>query len=290
MPWTLTSLVPRHFMLALLALVLGLSSLSQAQTLSDTEPSFDWQAVKQPLNEALNYCYLGVAGNTGTRIAAAVDVVKMTCHTKLANQAMYKFASSSKESSKGITVSDDVAQRVIKQPQSRHFSTLKRVVLKDAFAPITEAHELLNRTAVYAATKIRRITDATDRERRKVLDQLAQVAQVAQLVQLAQHFDAVSWIADASPTGNADQAYWDYYGDCEHWNVVLASAEPESSAAMSVRGNWRVFPYREVSNFVAAKLNGLSSNLQHFTRYCLKQIEPDFLKLEFDLVEDYDCI
>ena len=269
MPQSQKSFFPRQLLLALLTLVLGMSSLSKAQA-RVIEAPIDWQTVRQPLNHALNYCYLGAAGNTGTRVASAVDVINVAW----TNQSFFKYDSFAIEIP---TSNHDALQLDPKQRQASEFSELKRVFLNRSLASITKAKDLLGRTAAYASNEVREITDATHAQSQSLLNQWVDIA----------GFKAA---ADFLPSRVADKAYWDYYGDCEHWNVVLTPVETASSVETASPRNWRVFPFRTVSDFVTAKLNSLTSNLRHFTKFCLKQVEPEFLRLEFDSVEEHDCI
>ena len=172
MPRSLISFVPRRFIFALLALVLGFSSLCEAQArpvIEQHEQPNGWQVVRRPLNEALNYCYLGMAGTTGTRVATAADVINVTCRTKLANQTFFEFALLPTE----ITLPNNPSQLVPNQRQALQQASLEKVFLNRSLASITQAKEQFNQTAVYLATGIRKVTNATHRESQKVLTQLA---------------------------------------------------------------------------------------------------------------------
>lgn len=253
------------------------------------------QSVAERFDHVIQQCRLGMGGARGSQLVCAVELLEQLRESGVAGVL-------APAKNWGFPAECYVLKRqtVVSSEQERHpLGQTKITVLEQANRGLRQ-RVAIKETVVRIGESVYRRAEPLVQTARRGWDGLMKLTAAAHRSAVANHPFEVQTATQVQPaTENLVMdskfeskldSYWENYSACDRWEVTLQSSRTTGSAATPQRSEVDMFKscWRELFNSAQAKLNWLTSKVRHLTDACLKSIEPQYLILDFECVENLD--
>ena len=265
------------------------------------------QSVAERFDQVIQQCRLGMGGARGSQLVCAVELLEQLRESGvagvLAPAKNWGFPAEYYVQKRQTVVSSEQkrhpqGQTKITVLEQANRGLRQRVANDETVVKIGESVYRRAEPLVLAASRgwdrLMKLAAASHRSavanHSFVVQPAVEVQPATQLQPATQPQPAVENLAMDSKFESKLDSYWEYYSACDRWEVTLQSIRTTGSAAAPQRSEVDMLKrcWRALSNSAQAKLNWLTSKVRHLADACLKSIEPQYLILEFECVENLD--
>lgn len=259
------------------------------------------QSVAERSDQVIQQCRLGMGGARGSQLVCAVELLDQLCESGVAGVL-------APAKNWGFPAEYYVLKRqtVVSSEQKRHQQGQTNITVLEQANRGMRQRVANNVTVVKIGESVYRRAEPLVQTASRGWDGLMKLAAASHRSAVANHFFEVQPAVEVQPATQAQPAvenlamdskfeskldsYWEYYSACDRWEVTLQSSRTTGSAATPQRSEVDMFKrcWHALSNSAQAKLNWLTSKVRHLADACLKSIEPQYLILEFECVENLD--